>query len=129
MEPASGDLGTPSPNQQEGGDYMYDCMYTGCMYLSICMCTRYLFVFLVLICSLWLLLACFFTVDFRNFIVLFFGPRPWHIEIRYRVKKTSTINLFGFETLKLKIRRLKSWKPTVIIILIMCVTMIPRGRE
>ena len=28
----------------------------------------------------------------------FFGPRPWHIEIRYRVKKTSTINLFGFET-------------------------------
>ena len=26
------------------------------------------------------------TVDFRNFIV-FFGPRPWHIEIRHRVKK------------------------------------------
>ena len=52
------------------------------------------------------------TVDFRNFIV-FFGPRPWHIEIRHRVKKTSTINLFGFETLKLKIRRLKLWKPTV----------------
>ena len=43
-----------------------------------------------------------------------FGPRPWHIEIRHRVnKKTSTINLFGFETLKLKIRRLKLWKPTV----------------
>ena len=29
----------------------------------------------------------------------FFGPRPWRIEIRHRVKK-STINLFGFETLK-----------------------------
>ena len=43
----------------------------------------------------------------------FFGPRPWHIEIRHRVKKASTINLFGFETLKLKIRRLKLWKPTV----------------
>ena len=28
-----------------------------------------------------------FTVDFRNFIVVFFGPRPWHIEIRHRVKK------------------------------------------
>ena len=28
----------------------------------------------------------------------FFGPRPWHIEIRHRVKKTSTIDLFGFET-------------------------------
>ena len=50
------------------------------------------------------------TVDFRNFIV-FFGPRPWHIEIRHRVKKTSTINLFGFETLELKVRRLKLWKP------------------
>ena len=45
----------------------------------------------------------------------FFGPRPWHIEIRHLVKqnKTSTINLFVFETLKLKIRRLKLWKPTV----------------
>ena len=43
----------------------------------------------------------------------FFGPRPWHIEIRHRVKKTSTINLFGFETLILKTRRLKLWKPTV----------------
>ena len=43
----------------------------------------------------------------------FFGPRPWHIEIRHRVKKTSTINFFGLETLKLKIRRLKLWKPTV----------------
>ena len=43
----------------------------------------------------------------------FLGPRPWHIEIRHRVKQTYTINLFGFETLKLKIRRLKLWKPTV----------------
>ena len=41
-----------------------------------------------------------------------FGPRPWHIEIRHRVKKASTINLSGFETLKLKFRRLKLWKPT-----------------
>ena len=52
------------------------------------------------------------TADFRNFIVLFW-PRLWHIEIPHRVKDTSTINLFGFETLKLKIRRLKLWKPTV----------------
>ena len=43
----------------------------------------------------------------------FFGPRPWHIEIRHSVNKTFTINSFGFETLKLKIRRLKLWKPTV----------------
>ena len=33
----------------------------------------------------------------------FFGPRPWHIEIRHRVKQISTINLLGFETLKLKL--------------------------
>ena len=52
------------------------------------------------------------TVDFRNFIVCF-GPRPWHIEIRHGVIKTSTINSFWFETLKLKIRRLKLRKPTV----------------
>ena len=38
------------------------------------------------------------TVDFRNFIV-FVGPRPWHIAIRHRVKKKSTINLFGFESI------------------------------
>ena len=43
----------------------------------------------------------------------FFGPRPWHIEIQHRVKKTSTIDLFGSETLRLKIRRLKLWKLTV----------------
>ena len=43
----------------------------------------------------------------------FLGPRPWHIEIRHRVKKIFTVNLFGFETLKLKVRRLKLWKPTV----------------
>ena len=35
------------------------------------------------------------------------------LEIRHRVKKPSTINLSGFETLKLKIGRLKLWKPTV----------------
>ena len=42
------------------------------------------------------------TVDFRNFIV-FFVPIFWHIEIRHRVKQTYTINLLGFEILKLKI--------------------------
>ena len=45
----------------------------------------------------------------------FLGPRPWHIEIRHRVKKTSTINLFGFEALKWKIRRLKLRKPTIVV--------------
>ena len=55
-------------------------------------------------------------VDIRSISEIsscFFRPRPWHIEIRHRVKKTSTINLFGFETLKLRIRRLKLWKLTV----------------
>ena len=50
---------------------------------------------------------------FPKFHRVFVGPRPWHIGIRHRVKKTSTISLFGFETLKLKFRRLKLWKPTV----------------
>ena len=40
------------------------------------------------------------------------GRDPGTFKIRHRVKITSTINLFGFETLKLKIRRLKLWKPT-----------------
>ena len=37
----------------------------------------------------------------------FFGPRPWHIEIRHRVKKTSTINSFGFETLQIEILKIE----------------------
>ena len=40
-------------------------------------------------------------------------PRPWHIEIRHRVKTNQQLhNLFGFEILKFK-TRLKLWKPTV----------------
>ena len=35
---------------------------------------------------------------FPKFHRVFVGPRPWHIEIRHRVKKTSTIDLFGFDT-------------------------------
>ena len=34
---------------------------------------------------------------FPKFHRVFARPRPWHIEIRHRVKKTSTINLCGFE--------------------------------
>ena len=36
---------------------------------------------------------------FPKFHRVFVGPRPWRIEIRHRVKTTSTINLSGFETL------------------------------
>ena len=54
---------------------------------------------------------------FPKFHLVLLGRDPGtlksDIEIRHRVNKTSTINLFGFETLKLKIRRLKLWKPTV----------------
>ena len=53
----------------------------------------------------------------------FWGPRLWHIEIRHRVKKTSTIISFRFETLELKIRRLKLWKPTA------CKNSEPQGLE
>ena len=43
----------------------------------------------------------------------FFGFTPWHTEIRHRVKIHPQLKLFGFETLKLKIRKLKLWKPTI----------------
>ena len=52
------------------------------------------------------------TVDFRNFIVLFWAETLAHWNPT-SCQKTSTIDLSGFETLKLKIRRLKLWKPTV----------------
>ena len=52
---------------------------------------------------------------FPKFHRVFVGPRPWHIEIRHRVKKTSTINL---EISKIEImetdrkRYLASWVPS-----------------
>ena len=54
----------------------------------------------------------FSTVDFRNSIVILLGRDPGTLKSDIVSTKTSTINLFGFETLKLKIRRLKLWKPT-----------------
>ena len=42
------------------------------------------------------------------------GRDPGTLKSDIVSKKTSPINLFGFETLKLKIRRLKLWKPTVL---------------
>ena len=44
---------------------------------------------------------------------VFLGRDPGTLKSDIVSKKTSTINLFGFETLKLKIRRLKLWKATV----------------
>ena len=44
---------------------------------------------------------------------VFLGRDPGTLKSDIVSKKTSTMNLFGFETLKLKIRRLKLWKPTV----------------
>ena len=53
------------------------------------------------------------TVDFRNFIVFFWGRDPGTLKSDIVSTKTSAVNLFGCETLKLTIRRLKLWKPTV----------------
>ena len=44
----------------------------------------------------------------------FLGRDPGTLKSDIVSKKTSTINLFGFETLRLKIRRLKLWKPTAL---------------
>ena len=43
---------------------------------------------------------------------VFLGRDPGTLKSDIVSTKTSTINLFGFETLKLKIRRSKLWKPT-----------------
>ena len=54
--------------------------------------------------------GAFRTVDFRNFV--FFWAETLAHWNPTSCQKTSTIDLFGFETLKLKTRRLKLWKPT-----------------
>ena len=86
------------------------------------------------------------TVDFRTFVISRLwaygrfpkfrfpiseiGRDPGTLKSDIVSTKTSTINLFGFETLKLKIRRLKLWKPTVgwlkllVIIAIMLIVII-----
>ena len=45
----------------------------------------------------------------------FLGRRPCTLKSDIVSIKTTTMNLFGFEILKLKIRRLKLWKPTVVV--------------
>ena len=50
---------------------------------------------------------------FPKFNRVCLGRDPGTLRSDIVSNKTSTINLFGFETLKLKIRRLKLWKPTV----------------
>ena len=49
---------------------------------------------------------------FPKFHSVFLGRDPGTLKSDIVSTKTSTINLFGFEALKLKIRRLKLWKPT-----------------
>ena len=51
---------------------------------------------------------------FPKFHRVFFGRDPGTLKSDIVSTKTYTLNLFGFETLKLKIRRLKFWKPTVV---------------
>ena len=77
-------------------DTYMNCMHVRIMYIHSCM-----------------YIVCTYVRSISEISSCFFGPRPWHIEIRHRVKRSSTINLLGSETLKLKIRRLKLWKPTV----------------
>ena len=49
---------------------------------------------------------------FPKFHCVFLGRDPGTLKSDIVSKKTSTNNLFGFETLKLKIRRLKLWNAT-----------------
>ena len=50
---------------------------------------------------------------FPKFHRVFSGRDPGTLKSDIVSTKTSTIDLFGFETLKYKIRRLNLWKPTV----------------
>ena len=50
---------------------------------------------------------------FPKYHRVFWGRDPGTLKSNIVSIKTSTINLFGFETLKLKIPRLKLWKQTV----------------
>ena len=84
---------------------MYVCMYVYIGYICLCIC-----IFMRASARQTQQRWC---GRFPKFHRVFVWPRPWHIEIRHRVKRISTINLFGFETLKLKIRRLKLWRPGV----------------
>ena len=59
-------------------------------------------------------MSCGWCGRFPKFHRVFLGRDPGTLKSDIVSTKTSTINSFGFETLKLKIRRLKLWKPTVI---------------
>ena len=72
--------------------YIYIYMYT---YIYIYM---YIYIYICYICIRRPAAASPGTGFLRPIFEIsscFFEPRPWHIEIRHRVKKTSTINLFG----------------------------------
>ena len=101
--------------------YIYICIYIYNMYIYIYICIHIMYIYIHVCIYIYIYIymlelpqrcACNVRSISEN-SSCFFGPRPWHIEIRHRIKKTSTIDVFGFETLILKIRRLKSWKPTV----------------
>ena len=120
------------------------CLCLWCVY--VCVCFLYVFVCVCLIFCIFVYYDCVcvwyylvvppsapfwlitrsthrLTVDFRNFIVLFWAETLAHWNPT-SCQKTSTIGLFGFETLKLKIRRLKLWKPTVCLFCIMIVLLL-----
>ena len=119
--------------------YIYIYMYLSLSIYIYIYISLYIYIYIYVCLILWICLVCMFyhiidmscilCVSYHRFIFvecvvgflrsvfrisnLFLRPRPWRIEIRHRVKRTSTIHLIGFETLQLKIRRLKLWKPTV----------------
>ena len=63
------------------------------------------------------------TIDVRNVIVFFLGRDPGTLKSDIVSTKNIHNYLFGFETLRLKIRRLKLWKPTVLLLIILVTTI------
>ena len=115
--------------------YIYVCMYV-CIhiYIYICMCIYiyiYISISIYVFIGIFALLPTEFTRVSLQYVLdpdleaairstseissCFLGRDPGTLKFDIVSKKTSTIILFGFETLKLKIRRLKLWKPTVIL--------------
>ena len=93
--------------------YIYIFVYIYIMYIIyiyIYICDIYIYIYTSAKSSL---LPWTLTVDLRNVIVFLLGRDPGTLKSDI-VSKKHPIILFGFETLKLKIRRLKLWKPSVI---------------
>ena len=84
------------------------------MYAHVCICRS---VFLSICLSIYPSIDLSIYGRFPKFHRVFSGRDPGTLKSDIMSQKPSTINLFGFETLKFQIRRLTLWKPTVHVVM------------